>query len=150
MRKIFFDKLVIIPLLLALLATASCSKTGLNATVTSNLDSTTVFTDSAAAMSFLNYIYTKVGFATDPKRFVVNGVGAGLDAACDEAEGPNASSSNGFTMFATGTVNPTVVPTDAWATSYGMIRAANQYLQHLNIIPFNSQLKAETKAEARF
>src|SRR6201996_4512582 len=150
MRKIFFDKLVIIPLLLALLATASCSKTGLNATVTSNLDSTTVFTDSAAAMSFLNYIYTKVGFATDPKRFVVNGVGAGLDAACDEAEGPNLSSSNGFTMFATGTVNPSIVPTDAWGIPYSMIRNVNQFLTHLYEIPFNAALKAETKAEARF
>src|ERR1700753_3853978 len=108
MRKISFDKFVV---LLLLLATA-CKKTSyLNATVTSNLDSTTVFLDSAYAIDFLNQIYTHVGFSADPKRFVSNGVGAGLDAACDEAEGPNLSSSNGFTMFATGTVNPTIVPT---------------------------------------
>jgi len=105
-------------------------------------------------MEFLNNLYAHAGFSADPKRFVVygigNGVGAGLDAACDEAEGPNLSSSNGFTMFATGTVNPSIVPTDAWNTPYTMIRAANQFLGHLYEIPFNATLKAETRAEARF
>lgn len=129
----------------------ACKKNGfLNPTTTSNLDSTVVFTDSIYAMEFLNNIYTNVGFATDPKRFTGNGYAAGLDAACDEAEGPNASSSNGFTMFATGTVTPTIIPSDAWATPWAMIRAVNQYLAHLPVIPFNSALKAETKAEARF
>jgi len=134
-----------------LLTTEACKKNGyLSSTQTSSLDSTKVFTDSTYAMEFLNNLYVNIGFATDPLRFNGGAFAAGLEAACDEAEGPNASSSNGFTMFALGTVTPTVVPIDAWATSYGMIRAANQYLQHLNIIPFNSQLKAETKAEARF
>jgi hypothetical protein len=147
MRKISFDKFV----LLLLLSAIACKKTNyLSSTVTSNLDSTTVFTDSTYAMQFLNGIYTAAGFATDPKRFVSNGVGAGLDAACDEAEGPNLSSSNGFTMFATGTVNPTIVPTDAWSTPYTNIRAVNQFLTHLYEIPFNPTLKLETKAEARF
>lgn len=149
MRKVSFDKFVLL-LLLSALALA-CKKTNyLSATVTSNLDSTSVFTDSTYAMQFLNGIYTAAGFATDPKRFVSNGVGAGLDAACDEAEGPNLSSSNGFTMFATGTVNPTIVPTDAWGTPYANIRAVNQFLTHLYEIPFNPTLKLETRAEARF
>jgi hypothetical protein len=148
MRKIFFHKFVLI---LLLLSAIGCKKTNyLSATVTSNLDSTTVFTDSSYAMAFLNNIYVAAGFATDPKRFVSNGVGAGLDAACDEAEGPNLSSSNGFTMFATGTVNPSIVPTDAWGTPYGNIRAVNQFLAHLYEMPFNAQLKLETRAEARF
>src|ERR1700761_6630148 len=100
MRKISFDKLVV---LLLLLACAACSKTGyLSATVTNNLDSTTVFTDSSYSMRFLNNIYSHAGFSADPKRFSNNGVGGGLDAACDEAEGPNLTVSNGFTMFATG------------------------------------------------
>ena len=147
MRKISFDKFVVLLLLLA----PACKKTGyLSSTVTSNLDSTTVFSDSTKSMGFLNNLYTKVGFAADPKRFVVNGVGAGLDASCDEAEGPTISSSNGYTMFATGTVNPSIVPTDAWATCYSMIRNANQFLSHLYEIPFNTALKTETKAEARF
>ncbi|HEV2478244.1 MAG TPA: RagB/SusD family nutrient uptake outer membrane protein [Puia sp.] len=148
MRKNSYDKFVV---LLLLLATAACKKTGyLSSTVTSNLDSTSVFADSTKAMAFLNNLYTVAGFASDPKRFVNGGVGAGLDAACDEAEGPNLSSSNGFTMFATGTVNPSIVPTDAWAIPYMMIRNANQFLTHLDEIPFNPALKAETKAEARF
>ncbi|TDW96320.1 putative outer membrane starch-binding protein [Dinghuibacter silviterrae] len=129
----------------------ACKKNGyLSSTVTSNLDSNAVFQDSTYAMEFLNNLYVNIGFATDPMRFNGGSYAAGLESACDEAEGPNASSSNGFTMFALGTVTPTVVPTDAWGTSYGMIRAANQYLRHLGIIPFNAQLKAETKGEARF
>jgi starch-binding outer membrane protein, SusD/RagB family len=142
-------------LIALVMAMPACKKTSfLASTVTGNLDSNTVFTDSSFAMQFLNSVYTHAGFASDPKRFVTfgigNGVGAGLDAACDEAEGPNLSSSNGFTMFATGTVNPSIVPTDAWSTPYTMIRTVNQFLGHLYEIPFNATLKAETRAEARF
>jgi len=138
-------------LLVSIILGTACKKNGfLNATVTTNLDSTVVFTDSTYAMEFLNNIYTNVGFATDPKRFNGGSYEAGLESACDEAEGPNASSSNGFTMFATGTVTPTIIPSDSWSVPYSMIRAVNQYLQHLPIVPFNSALKAETKAEARF
>ena len=148
MRKIFpFLNAVVVFLLFV----TACKKTGyLNATVTSNIDSNNVFSDSTFAMEFLNNIYTKVGFAADPKRFNGGTYAAGLDAACDEAEGPNASSANGFTMFATGTVNPSIVPSDAWSDGYAMIRAANQFLAHLYKIPFNATLKVETKAEARF
>jgi len=148
MRKIFSVLTVVVSILF--FATA-CSKTGaLTATVTSNTDSNNVFSDSGFAMQFLNNIYTRVGFASDPKRFSGGSYAAGLDAACDEAEGPNASSSNGFTMFATGTVNPTVVPSDAWGTGWSMIRAVNQFLTHLYKIPFNAVLKSETRGEARF
>jgi hypothetical protein len=148
MRKNSTDKIVVLLLLLAITA---CSKTGyLSATITSNLDSTTVFTDSSYSMQFLNNIYSHAGFSADPKRFAVNGVGGGLDAACDEAEGPNLTSNSGFEMFATGTVNPSIIPIDAWYTSYSMIRAVNQFLAHLNQIPFNATLKAETRSEAHF
>ncbi|WP_133996542.1 RagB/SusD family nutrient uptake outer membrane protein [Dinghuibacter silviterrae] len=145
-------KNIALPAVLAVcISMGACKKNGyLSSTVTSNLDSNAVFQDSTYAMEFLNNLYVNIGFATDPMRFNGGSYAAGLESACDEAEGPNASSSNGFTMFALGTVTPTVVPTDAWGTSYGMIRAANQYLRHLGIIPFNAQLKAETKGEARF
>lgn len=135
---------------LVLLGTA-CKKNGfLSPTVTTNLDSTTVFTDSTNAMEFLNNIYSDIGFATDPKRFSDGYTyWAGLESACDEAEGPNAAISNGFTMFATGTVTPTIIPTDAWATPYANIRACNQFLRHLPVIPFNTALKQETEGEAR-
>src|SRR5260370_42590200 len=91
-----------------------------------------------------------MGFPTVPRRFNGGGYAAGLEAACDEAEGPNASSSNGFIQFATGSVNPTVVPSDALSVPYSNIRAVNQFLKHISIIPFNSALKTQVAAEARF
>ena len=129
----------------------SCKKSGfLDPTVTTSLDETSTFSDSSNAMQFLNNIYVSIGFATDPRRFTNGSFAGGLEAACDEAEGPNASSSNGFIQFATGSVNPTVVPTDAWSTCYSNIRAVNQFLKHIPVIPFNTALKAQVSAEARF
>ncbi|MDR0792986.1 MAG: RagB/SusD family nutrient uptake outer membrane protein [Chitinophagaceae bacterium] len=129
----------------------SCSKTGfLDQTATTSLNEETTFSDSANAMSFLNNIYTNIGFASDPRRFSGGNYAAGLDASCDEAEGPNASSTNGFIEFATGTVNPTIVPDDAWSIPYANIRAVNQFLKHLSEIPFSSSLKLEAEGEARF
>jgi len=129
----------------------ACQKSGfLDRTVLTNLDETTTFADSSNAMQFLNNIYSNIGFATDPRRFSGNGYSAGLEAACDEAEGPNAASSNGFNQFATGSVNPTIVPNDAWAVPYSNIRAVNQFLRHLSVIPFNGALKKQVAAEARF
>lgn len=130
---------------------AACQKNGfLDQTVTSSLNEASTFSDSANAMDFLNNIYTNIGFASDPKRFNGGIYAAGLDASSDEAEGPNASSTNGFIEFATGTVNPTIVPDDAWRISYANIRAVNQFLKHLPVIPFSASLKTETLAEARF
>jgi len=138
-------------LLVLTIAVPACKKTGfLDQTVTTSLDETTTFADSSNAMQFLNNIYSNIGFATDPRRFKGGGYSAGLEAACDEAEGPNASSTNGFIQFATGSVNPSVVPNDAWGTPYSNIRAVNQFLKHLPGIPFNSALKLQVKAEARF
>jgi len=131
---------------------SACKKTGfLDQTVTTSLDETSTFSDSSNAMQFLNNIYVNIGFATDPRRFTdLISFAAGLEAACDEAEGPNAASTNGFIEFATGSVNPTIVPSDAWSICYTNIRAVNQFLKHIPVIPFNSALKAQTSAEARF
>jgi hypothetical protein len=130
---------------------SACKKSSfLDQTVTSSLDEHSTFTDSSNAMQFLNNIYVNIGFATDPRRFTNGTYGAGLEAACDEAEGPNAASTNGFVQFATGSVNPTIVPSDAWSICYSNIRAVNQFLKHLPIIPFNSALKKQVSAEARF
>ncbi len=137
--------------MLVLFFAASCKKDGfLDQSVTSSLNEQTTFADSANSMAFLNNIYTNIGFASDPRRFSGGGFAAGLDAASDEAEGPNASSSNGFVQFATGSVNPTVVPDDAWNIPYTNIRAVNQFLRHLSTIPFSAQLKLQTASEARF
>ena len=113
--------LTILALTAAITSTStSCQKTGfLDQTVTTSLDETSTFTDSSNAMQFLNNIYSNIGYASDPKRF--NAVGqiyaAGLEAACDEAEGPASPSNYGNIQFATGSVNPTVVPSDAWSIS---------------------------------
>src|SRR6516164_2136493 len=106
-------KLAIAVLLIsALMAlTTACKKNSfLDQTVTSSLDENSTFSDSSNAMQFLNNIYIDIGFATDPRRFSNAGstYGAGLEAASDEAEGPNSASTNGFIQFATGSVNPTV------------------------------------------
>ncbi|MEO5889948.1 MAG: RagB/SusD family nutrient uptake outer membrane protein [Ferruginibacter sp.] len=138
-------------IMLTILFGTSCKKDGfLDQTVTSSLNETTTFSDSANTMGFLNNIYTNIGFSSDPRRFSGGGYAAGLDAGSDEAEGPNASSSNGFVQFATGSVNPTVVPDDAWNIPYTNIRAVNQFLKHLPVIPFTAALKTRTEAEARF
>jgi hypothetical protein len=146
----------ILPLLVAFAAgLPACKKTGfLDQTVTTSLNEQTTFSDSSNAMAFLNNIYSNIGFATDPRRFNDGSANssffAGLESACDEAEGPNAPSSNGFIQFATGSVNQNVVPSDAWGTCYSNIRAVNQFLRHLPVIPFNKALKVQVKAEARF
>ncbi|ANI89645.1 hypothetical protein A9P82_10310 [Arachidicoccus ginsenosidimutans] len=147
MKKRFYYPLFLVPIAFWF----SCQKNGfLDQTATSSLNETSTFSDSANAMDFLNNIYTNIGFASDPRRFSGGNYAAGLDASCDEAESPNASSTNGFIEFATGTVNPTIVPDDAWRIPYANIRAVNQFLKHLSTIPFSSSLKTETKAEARF
>src|SRR5689334_14182991 len=112
-------KLAIAALLFSGLAVvfASCKKASfLDQTVTSSLDESSTFSDSSNAMQFLNNIYVNIGFASDPRRFTQNGANwaGGLEAASDEAEGPNAASTNGFIQFATGSVNPSIVPNDAW------------------------------------
>lgn len=131
----------------------SCKKASfLDQTVTSSLDESSTFSDSSNAMQFLNNIYVNIGFASDPRRFTQSGANwaGGLEAASDEAEGPNAASTNGFIQFATGSVNPSIVPNDAWRICYSNIRAVNQFLKHIPVIPFNSALKTQVTAEARF
>ena len=144
----FFCGLVCVALVISI---SSCKKDSfLDQTVTTSLNEATTFSDSANSMAFLNNIYVNIGFASDPRRFSGNGYAAGLDASSDEAEAPNSSSSNGFIQFATGTVNPSIVPNDAFNIPYTNIRAVNQFLKHLPTIPFSSYLKAQSAAEARF
>ena len=135
----------------AMLLSLACTKSDfLDPTVTTSLNEGTTFSDSANAMAFLNSIYVSVGLSIDPRRFSGGGYAAGLDAACDEAEGPNASSTNGFIQFATGSVNPSIIPDDSWSRPYTNIRSVNQFLAHLPTIPFNAALKVQSRAEAHF
>lgn len=131
----------------AAMLAGGCKKSSfLDQTVTTSLNENTTFADSANAMAFLNNIYTGVGISIDPKRFG----GGGLDACSDEAEGYNSATASGYLQFATGSVNPNIVPNDVWVKSYSYIRSVNQFLKHLPVMPFNAALKQQAAAEARF
>ncbi|MBZ4191362.1 RagB/SusD family nutrient uptake outer membrane protein [Niabella sp. 3A5MI-3] len=127
---------------------AACSRSSfLEGTNTTNLNEQTVFSDSTYAMSFLNNIYSDVGFSFSPTRFSDNG---GLDAASSEADVPRVGVAATSVGFATGSVTPATVTDDAWKTCYKQIRAVNQYLKHAPTLPFDSYLQKRTAAEARF
>ncbi len=142
MKKMFFGAVVLVCLM------AACTKEDfLDRTTTTDLNEESVFSDSARSMDFLTNIYSSVGFSFSPARF---NNAAGLDASCDEAEGPLSSSVTTYTQFATGGVGAYSIATDAWTTPYTQIRAVNQFLQHLDTIPFNDNLRRRTRGEALF
>src|ERR1700761_8755516 len=105
MKKIYFHFFTALVLIGCL--TQSCKKSGsfLSQTNTTNLNQTTVFTDSSRTEGFLANIYANVGFAVSASRFSANNiVCGGLDAACDESE-PSHSYATDASGFATGTIN---------------------------------------------
>ena len=141
MKKGFFSAAVVVCLF------AACTKENfLGQTSTTDLSEETVFTDSARSMDFLANIYSNIGFSFSPSRFGA----AGLDASCDEAEGPLSATITTYNQFATGSVSAFNIATDAWNTPYSQIRAVNQFLRHLQTVPFNDALRNRTKGEALF
>ena len=137
-------------IVLAVLTTGllACSKQGfLDQTTTTDLDENSVFSDSARSMDFLAQIYTGIGYSFTPSRF--SGL-AGLDASSDEAEGPLATGITTYSQFASGSISAFTISTDAWTAGYQNIRAVNQFLAHLSVIPFNEDLKQRTRGEAMF
>lgn len=151
MKRYNHAKLCLQPAVFAIIlcaALASCSKNKfLEETTTTNLNEETVFKDSAYAISFLNNIYSNVGFSFSPTRFNNNG---GLDAASSEADVPRVGVAATSTGFADGSITPATVTGDAWSTCYSQIRAVNVYLKHSANLPFDDYLKKRTAAEARF
>ena len=125
----------------------SCTKEFLNQTTTTDLNGESVFSDSSRTMDFLTQIYSNCDFSFNPARF---GGLAGLEASCDEAEGPSATTVTAYSQFATGSVSAFGISTDAWTIPYSNIRAVNQFLKNLPVVPFNSALKQRTKGEALF
>jgi hypothetical protein len=140
--KIYFYFFVI-----CLIFFTGCSKEFLNQTKTTDLTEENTFSDSARSIDFLTQIYSNIDFSFNPARF--NGL-AGLESACDEAEGPTANTLTTYNQFATGSVSAYSISNDAWSISYSNIRAVNQFITHLSTIPYNSDLKKRTKAEAIF
>jgi hypothetical protein len=125
----------------------SCSNRDfLDETQTTDLDEKTVFADSTYTAGFLTQAYVDLGFDTEPNRFSPGG----LQCACDEAEFKMSSSNTTNVMFATGTINPVTVSSDAWETCYQNIRRVNVFLKHIDGCPMAENTKTVYKAEARF
>src|SRR5690606_32910256 len=125
-------------LCLGLFTLVSCGKKNfLDQTATSNLDEQSVFSDSARTVAFLTNIYVDIGFTESATR-VGNG---GLDAACDEAEPQKSASMTAAVQFATGTVNPSIISSDAWNLPYTNIRRVNQLLKHLPQTPIPPHIR---------
>ena len=143
MKKVFFGASII----LICLITACTKENFLDKTTTTDLDEKTVFSDSSRSMDFLSNIYSNIDFSFNLARF--GGV-AGLDASCDEAEGPLSTSVTTYNQFSSASVSAFSIATDAWNTPYAQIRAVNQFLKNLPGIPFNDILKNRTKGEAIF
>lgn len=118
----------------------------LDATDVTNLDEQTVFSDSARTMDFLTGIYSDIGFSFNPQRYGP----AGLEAACDEADGPGYGTSSAYTQWAIGSINAANVPNDAWNTCYTNIRRVNVFFKNIGRTPMEGAQKTRIKAEARF
>jgi len=157
MKKIYFPIIALTFFSFAMtFMVSSCKKEGFfTATSTTNLSQTTIFNDSANAVGFLANIYSNVGFSTSPGRFYyTNASGTnitcgGLDAACDESEISHTFSTTAL-AFAIGSVNGGNVTDDAFKTCYTQIRAVNQLLKNLPVVPLQAANKIQMKAEARF
>jgi hypothetical protein len=80
-----------------------------------------------------------------------------LDAASDDAISSASSTSNLSTILATASYNSYTIPADEnlWATYYGGIRQANEFVNNIGVVPVMAQYhgfsqKYVWKSEARF
>lgn len=127
--------------------TTACESGGfLDETETTDLDQQTVFSDSTYTTAFLTDIYTGIGFDTELGRF---GSG-GPQTATDEAEPKKLANITTDIQFATGTVNPVVISSDAWREPYSYIRKVNVLLANIDQAPLTEARKNRYVAEARF
>jgi hypothetical protein len=131
---------------------ASCSDSNfLDETLTSDLTTDVIFSDSTYTVGFLSEIYREIGFDTDPGRFSdIDGRFGGLQTASDEAEFKVSSKIKTDMLFATGTINPVVASEDAWEKCYQNIRRVNVFLANVDSSPLDGAKTKVFKAEARF
>lgn len=149
MRK----KTSIITAALAAAVLAACEGSYLDQTVITDLNEDVVFADSTYASGFLTQIYTDIGFDTDGDRFGGSNSmssNGGLQVACDEAEFRPSSTITTGMMFATGTVNPVTVTSDAWSKGYVNIRRCNKFLRRIGDTPMAEGTRQQYIAECRF
>jgi len=131
---------------------SSCSnKSFLDETVTSDLTTDVIFSDSTYTEGFLSEIYRDLGFDTGPGRFSNSSESfGGLQGASDEAEFKASHTITSDMLFATGSVNPIVVATDSWEKPWQDIRRVNVFLQNVDNAPLSDSKKTAFKCEARF
>ena len=151
MKKIIYSVIA----LMGLWFFFSCNSADfLDETETTDLDETTVFSDSTYTTAFLSDIYTSIGFASNFDRFNDGAFWAtpsgGLQTACDEAEPRQLSTITTDVQFATGTVNSVIIDNSSWVKPYENIRKVNQLLKHLPETPLSEGRKELYAAEARF
>ncbi|MBC7902761.1 MAG: RagB/SusD family nutrient uptake outer membrane protein, partial [Gemmatimonadaceae bacterium] len=140
-------------LFVAVLA-GSCKRNLLDIYPSNSLSDATVFTDIQLANRFLNNIYGTMpnGFARRDQNPGDAGWSRGMSAfamAEDDAEANNlASSTHGL--------NQGVLPTtwayaeDIWVQNFAVIRKANLFIERIDAVPGDVNLKNRLKAEAKF
>lgn len=133
---------------------ASCKKNLLDIYPSGSLSDATVFTDIQFANRFLSNIYGTLpnGYARRDQNPGDAGWSRGMSAfamATDDAEANNlASSTHGL--------NQGVLPTtwayaeDIWVQNYAVIRKANSFMEKIDAVPGDENLKKRMKAEALF
>lgn len=140
--------------ILVLVAIGSCKKNLLDIYPSNSLSDATVFTDIQFANRFLSNIYGTLpnGFARRDQNPGDAGWSRGMSAfamAEDDAEANNlASSTHGL--------NTGILPTtwayadDIWVQNYAVIRKANSFMEKIDAVPGDANLKKRMKAEAQF
>lgn len=132
----------------------SCTKTSaLDPKVSTTLDETTTFSDSARTMDFLFGIYADISFSFGYKRYTyASNISASTSEGCDEAVHRLNGATQPFVYLFNGTLNavdnqPYVY---MWTIPYTDIRRVNVFLAHVDQSPISDALKRQSKAEARF
>jgi len=134
--------------------TGSCKKKLLDIYPSGSLSDVTVFTDISLANRFLNDVYGTMpnGFNRRDQNPADAGWSRGMSAfamAEDDAEANNLAAS-------TQGLNTGVLPTtwayadDIWTQNYTVIRKANLFMQSIDVVPGDADLKKRMKAEALF
>ncbi len=141
-------------ILILAVMTGSCKKKLLDIYPSNSLSDATVFTDIQFANRFLSNIYGTLpnGFARRDQNPGDAGWSRGMSAfamAEDDAEANNSASS---TQGLNGGVLPTTwaYADDIWVQNYAVIRKANSFMEKIDAVPGDVNLKKRMKGEAQF
>ena len=143
---------IIIAGFLALAGLSSCQEDSfLDPQGADVLNEQIVFADSAYTIGFLTDLYNGIGFNLDPKQTGGN-PGSIFAEVTDEAEGRYPAGGNMDKVIATGNFGGSFYTKMAndYDYLYGRIRQVNIFLKNVETSPLSANLKARTKAEARF